>query len=541
MKGAELFIKALENEGVQYVFGLPGEEVRDLMVALKHSSIQLIMVRHEQGAAFMADVYGRLTGKPSVCLATLGPGATNLMTGIVDAFQDHSPVVAVTGQGGLTRLHKESHQVIDITQIYQNITKWSGRIVDAKSIPEMVRKAFKVAEMEKPGPTLLELPEDLAGLEIGESKVLKRTVPERPIPNEDMIQRAAQAIQNAKKPVLIAGNGVVRPHALSGKSASEALRKLIAQTHIPVISTFMGKGAISDREPESLLTLGLGASKQVFEVLKAADLAICVGYDIVEYGPEKWNKTHLPIVHIDYNPAEVYAAYTPVVELIGDVQASLELLTPHLKKFSVDFPQAKTYRQAIEARWKRVKAETKTLTPEYILHMLRDLLKDDDIVISDVGAHKMWIGAQFPTYAANTVHISNGFCPMGFALPGAIGAKLALPKRRVVSINGDGGVLMNIQELETAKRLGLAFPILIFNDFAYSLIEEKFRNENAVTDSLKITNPDFKALAESFGLQGVTVKTLKELKPTLEFALKCKTVCLVDIHIDTTANRRLFI
>lgn len=534
MKSAQLLIKALENEGVQYVFGLPGEEVRDLMVALKNSSIQLIMVRHEQGAAFMADVYGRLTGKPAVCLSTLGPGATNLMTGIADAFQDHSPVVVVTGQGGLPRLHKESHQVIDIAQIYQNLTKWSGRIVDPKSIPEMVRKAFKVAEMEKPGPTLLELPEDLAALEVGDVKLLKRTVLARSVPSEDTIRKAAETIQKAKKPLLIVGNGVVR------KPAAAALRKLVVQTHIPVIATFMGKGAISDREPESLLTMGLGASKQAFEVLKAADLAICVGYDIIEYNPEKWNKIHLPIVHIDYEPAEVYAAYTPVVELVGDVQASLELLTPHLKKVTVDFPQAKAYRQAIEARWKRVKTETKTLASEYILHVLRDLLKDDDIVISDVGSHKMWIGSQFPTYEPNTVQISNGFCPMGFALPGAIGAKLALPKRRVVSINGDGGVLMNIQELETAKRLGLAFPIIIFNDFAYSLIEEKFRNDNAVTDPLKITNPDFRELAEAFGLQGVTVKTMDELKPALEFALTCDTICLVDIHIDASANQGLF-
>jgi acetolactate synthase-1/2/3 large subunit len=506
------------------------------------------MVRHEQGAAFMADVYGRLTGKPSVCLATLGPGATNLMTGIADAFQDRSPVVVVTGQGGLPRLHKESHQVIDITRIYQNITKWSGRIVQPKSIPEMVRKAFKVAKMQKPGPTLLELPEDLAALEMGEEQpLLKRTVPDRSVPSADAIERAAQTIRNAKKPVLIVGNGVVRPsgHANSKSqegdvSAAEALRKLVAQTHIPVITTFMGKGAISDREPESLLTLGLGASKQVFEVLKAADLAICVGYDIVEYGPEKWNKTNLPIVHIDYEPAEVYAAYTPAVELIGDVQASLEMLTPHLKNVTVDFPEAKAYRAAIETRWKRVKSETKTLAPEYILHVLRDLLHDDDIIISDVGAHKMWIGSQFPAYVPNTVQISNGFCPMGFALPGAIGAKLAMPDRRVVSINGDGGVLMNIQDLETAKRLGLAFPVIIFNDFAYSLIEEKFRNENAVTDPLKITNPDFEELAKAFGLQGVTVKTMEELKPALEFALHCDTVCLVNIHIDTEANQGLF-
>lgn len=536
MKGADLLVKALENEGVKYVFALPGEEVRDLMVALKNSPIELVMVRHEQGAAFMADLYGRLSGKPAVCLATLGPGATNLMTGLVDAFQDRSPVVAVTGQGGLARLHKESHQVIDLTEVYSKISKWTGRIVDPKSIPEMVRKAFKRAEMEKPGPTLLELPEDLAGMEIGEEvAILKRTVSDPTIASESAIQKAVAAIQSAKRPVVIVGNGAVR----GTKPAAEAFRAFIRQTNIPVIATFMGKGAISDREPQSLMTMGLGASKKVFDVLKAADLAICVGYDIVEYGPEKWNKTLLPIVHIDTEPAEVYKQYAPVVELVGDIATNLDRLTPALTQKET-FPEAAEYRQAIEARWHRVKTETKTLTPEYILHTIRDLIADEDVVISDVGAHKMWTGSQYPTYAPNTVQISNGFCPMGFSLPGAIGAKLALPHRKIVSVNGDGGVLMNIQELETAKRLGVAFPVVIFNDFAYSLIEEKFRNENAVTDPLKITNPDFQALAESFGLQGVTVKTLEELKPALEFALACDTVCLVNIHIDTEANQGLF-
>lgn len=535
MNGAQLMVKALENEGVQYVFALPGEEIRDLMVAFKESPIELVMVRHEQGAAFMADLYGRLSGKPAVCLATLGPGATNLLTPISDAFQDRSPVVVITGQGGLHRMHKESHQVIDIVAMYRPVTKYNARVMENKSIPEIVRKAFKWATMEKPGPTHIELPEDLAAQALAaDYPILKCTVPDRSVPSETALQKAVSAINGAKNPVLIVGNGVVRK-----PGGAAALRELVEKTKIPVITTFMGKGAISDRQPESLLSLGLGASKQVFDVLKAADLAICVGYDIVEYGPEKWNKNGIPVVHIDFEPAEVYTQYTPVVELIGDVESSVKALTPHLEHKG-GFEEARQYRAAIEARWERVKADTSTLKPELILHTLRELLNDNDIVISDVGAHKMWIGSQFPAYEPNTVQISNGFCPMGFALPGAIGAKLACPDRRVVSINGDGGVLMNFQELETAKRLGIHFPILIFNDFAYSLIEEKFRNENAVTDPLKITNPDFKALAESFGLKGIVVHTVEELVPALEIALNSEEICIVDIRIDTEANQGLF-
>ncbi|KKT74246.1 MAG: hypothetical protein UW70_C0061G0001, partial [Candidatus Peregrinibacteria bacterium GW2011_GWA2_44_7] len=342
--GAQLLVKALENEGVEYVFGLPGEEIRDVMVALKNSPIQLVITRHEQGAAFMADVYGRLTGKAGVCLATLGPGATNLLTGVADAHLDHSPLVAITGQGSLDRLYKESHQVINVVRMFFPVTKWTDRITNPRNIPEMVRKAFKLAEMEKPGATHIEFSENIAAMLVEELPALKKITVRRSIPEPETIRRAAELIRQAKKPLILTGNGAIRTNS------SHILRQWVAQTNIPVVSTFMGKGAVSDREPESLLSVGLGAHPGIVEVLKAADLVIAVGYDIAEYGPEKWNADkHLKIIHIDFAQAEVYEQYIPEVELVGDISDTLEQLSRQVTA-PVDFPEARAYRKKIEAR-----------------------------------------------------------------------------------------------------------------------------------------------------------------------------------------------
>jgi len=527
-------VKALENEGVEYIFGLPGEEIRDLMVALKDSPIELIITRHEQGAAFMADVYGRLTGKAGVCLATLGPGATNLLTGVSDAHLDYSPLVAITGQGHLSNLYKEAHQIINVVEMFSPVTKWSERVTDPSTIPEMVRKAFKLSEMEKPGATHIELSENIAQMELPKEKMpLKKTILRRPAPEPEALAQAIEMIKKAKRPLILTGNGAIR------KRSSQRLRDLVEKTKIPVVSTFMGKGAVSDKEKESLLTIGLGANKEIFEVFKDADLVITVGYDIAEYGPNRWNPdNHLKLIHIDFTPSEVYEQYIPDVELVGDITLSLEGILAGVDQ-TFDFPKARAYRETIEAEW-AAHDSIETITPVLILHTLRQVMDDKDIVISDVGAHKMWIGSKFSAYEPNTVLISNGFATMGIALPGAIGAKIACPDRRVISINGDGGFLMNVQEIETAKRLGLAFPVIIFNDSRYSLIEEKFRANNAVTDPLTFTNPDFEKLAEAFGIHASVVNTVEELKPTLEHAMNCETVCLVDIRIDLEANQHLF-
>ncbi|EKD93347.1 MAG: hypothetical protein ACD_28C00167G0001, partial [uncultured bacterium] len=468
-----------------------------------------------------------------VCLATLGPGATNLLTGVADAHLDHSPLVAITGQGSLDRLYKESHQVINVVRMFFPVTKWTDRITNPRNIPEMVRKAFKLAEMEKPGATHIEFSENIAAMLVEELPALKKITVRRSIPEPETIRRAAELIRQAKKPLILTGNGAIRTNS------SHILRQWVAQTNIPVVSTFMGKGAVSDREPESLLSVGLGAHPGIVEVLKAADLVIAVGYDIAEYGPEKWNADkHLKIIHIDFAQAEVYEQYIPEVELVGDISDTLEQLSRQVTA-PVDFPEARAYRKKIEARWEAQK-EVKTLKPEMVLHTLREVMRDDDILISDVGSHKMWVGSKFQAYEPNTVLISNGFASMGFALPGAIGAKLACPDKRVVSLNGDGGFLMNVQELETATRLGLAFPVLIFNDSRFSLIEEKFRKDSAITDSLEFTNPDFEALAKAFGIHHIRIETREQLREGLKHALECSTVCLVDIHIDAEANRELF-
>ncbi len=535
MIAAELFVKCLENEETEYVFGLPGEEIQDLMLSLKHSQIKFVSTRHEQGAAFMADVFGRLTGKAGVCLSTLGPGATNLLTGIADANLDHSPVVAITGQGSIERLHKLSHQVIDIVQLFKPITKWNSRVSSAVTIPEIVRKAFKVSEMEKPGATHIEISEDIAAKEVKEKHPLKKILVRRPAIDHKALQQAIELIQKSEKPLILAGNGAIR------KLASKQLREFVAKTSIPVVSTFMGKGATSDESENSLFSVGLGANKKIFNVFKEADLIIAIGYDIAEYDPIKWNpEKDKKIIHIDFTTAEVYENYIPEIELVADISDSLWNLNQKISK-KILFPEAQNLRKELELEWKNHSQEdSKQISTKSVLYCLRKLMKPKDILISDVGIHKMWIGSRFPTFEPGTTIISNGFASMGIAVPGAIGAKLARPEQRIVAVTGDGGFLMNSQELETAKRLGVNFTVIILNDSSYALIEEKFVHNKGESFGTDLTNPDLKEYAKSFGIKAETVEQEKELQSVLENALSSEKIFVIDARIDSSYNKELF-
>jgi acetolactate synthase I/II/III large subunit len=531
---AELFVRCLENEGVQYVFGIPGEETLDLNDAIDRSeTVSFVPVRHEQGAAFMADAYGRLTGRAGVCLGTLGPGATNLVTGLADAFLDRAPVVALTGQTDLSEMHKESHQYIDIVRMMKPVTKWNARVHDPEIIPEAVRKAFALAEREKPGATHLELPDDVM-----EAEVVGTPVPRRPSPLVEPLaaelHRAAELLQTCERPVVLAGNGVVR------QQAAPALRRFCEQTGLNVITTFMGKGVTDADDPHTLFTAGLRAQDYPKGFMGKADLVVCVGYDLVEWAPVNWNpRADRRIICIDTVAAEIDEHYVPDVELTGGIGTILT----HLGNLVSAKPPARLaappYRELFQIALEQGSDDSFPVKPQRVLRDLREIMAPDDVLISDVGAHKLWVSRLWPAHQPNTVLISNGAAAMGFAVPAAVAAKLVLPKERhVVTISGDGGFLMNVQELETAKRLGLAIVNLVWTDSAFGVIELHQMRKFGRLAGTKFTNPDLVALAESFGIAGLRVESADDLVPTLRRAFELDTSCVVEIPIDYRENVR---
>ncbi len=532
VNGAELLVKCLENEGVRYVFGLPGEETIEINEALRSSSILFVTVRHEQAAAFMADVYGRLTGRAGVCLSTLGPGATNLVTGIADANIDRAPLVALTGQAEQERLHKESHQFIDTVHMLEPITKWNTRITRASVIPEATRKAFKLAEAEKPGACHLELPQDVANEE-AVGKPLIRDALESPEPPKEALRQACRLIDESRYPIVLAGNGVIRGRAMG------SLRMFAAKLRIPVAETFMGKGVMPADSELSLFTIGLQARDYIASGFDQADLVIAAGYDLVEYPPSKWNPNgDKRIIHVDMTMAETDASYVPNVEILGDIGSSLAKLSGLSKPKPGNF--ASRLRELILTEMKQGAVDTSVpVKPQRFLHDLRQMLNDDDIVVSDVGAHKLWVARMFPTSVPGSVVISNGLAAMGIALPGAIAAKLVHPTRNVVAVTGDGGFMMNCQELETAKRLGLNVVVAILRDDGYGSIRWKQLSRYGHASGVDYTNPDFVAFAKSFGIQGYRIETARDIVASLESALGSAGPALIDVPVDYGENLTL--
>jgi acetolactate synthase-1/2/3 large subunit len=532
MRAAELFIRCLENEGVEYMFGIPGEENLDVMDALLDSSIRFITVRHEQGAAFMADVYGRLTGRAGVCLATLGPGATNLITGVADANMDHAPLVAIAGQAGTNRLHKESHQVLDLTKIFEPVTKYSASLLDPDIIPEVVRKAFKLAQSEKTGAAFIEFPENIAEMEV-DLDLLLVSQPYDPEPSTAKVAEAAALISAARHPMILAGNGVVR------SGASRQLADFAEKLNIPVANTFMAKGVIPFKHRCALGSAGLQANDYVSCGFDQADVIICVGYDLVEYHPYLWHPSRdRTIIHIDYSPAETDAHYPVTVGVIGDIKLSLDriarLATPH------QGAHVRPLRERLVCEMDQHREDMDfPVKPQKIIWDLRTALDLEDIVICDVGAHKMWMARMFRCEYPNTCIISNGFASMGIAVPGAIAARLVYPDRHVVAVTGDAGFMMNSQEIETAIRCKLPIVILIWNDSSYGLIEWKQMNQFQRVSNVHFSNPDFVAYAESFGAKGYRVERTADLPTILEAALANNTVSIIDCPVDYRENIKL--
>ncbi len=526
MKAADLIVQCLENEGVRYVFGLPGEEVLDILDSFLDSRITFVPTRHEQGAAFMADAYGRLTGRAGVCLSTLGPGATNLATGVADANLDRAPLVAITGQAGRDRIHKESHQRVDIVEHFRPLTKWNTRVETAGVIPEVIRKAFKLAESEKPGACHIEVPEDVAA-EATDGAPLSTERARRPSPDRQALETAARLIEAASFPLIFAGNGVIRGRA------SDELRKFARAHGIPVAHTFMAKGSMPYDDDLCLLSVGLQARDYISCGFDKADLIVAIGYDPVEYAPKFWNpERKKSIVHIDFTPAEVDSFYQPAVEVVADVREAIELLGGLVKGQKDPAPYHTLRRYILAELAEGADDDRFPLLPQRILRDLRAQMRRDDILVSDVGTHKLWIARTFPAYEPNTVLISNGYAAMGVALPAAIAAKLVHPERRVVAVSGDGGFLMNCQELETACRLGLSIVNVVFRDGGYNLIQWKQRTHLRRESGVKFGNPDFVALAAAFGAKGYRVESARALGPILAEALAHPGPSIVDVPVD---------
>ena len=531
---AELLVKCLENEGVEYIFGLPGEENLDVLEALKNSSIKFITTRHEQGAAFMADVYGRLTGKAGVCLSTLGPGATNLMTGVADANLDGAPLVAITGQVGTDRMHIESHQYLDLVAMFAPVTKWNKQIVRPGITPEVVRRAFKTAQSEKPGAVHIDLPENIAAMP-ADGSPLPLDSQEKVYASYRTLNMAAVVISKAKNPLILAGNGAIRANA------SEALTEFATALNIPVANTFMGKGVIPYTHPLALWAVGLQQRDLISCAFDRSDLIIAVGYDLIEYSPKKWNPDgKLPIIHIGMTPAEIDSSYAPVVEVVGDITDSLIDILKRADRQNKPTPVTAGLKTEIRADYETYANDTGfPIKPQKLIYDLRQVMGPEDIAICDVGAHKMWMARHYHSDCPNTCIISNGFAAMGIAIPGAIAAKLVYPDKRIVAVTGDGGFMMNCQELETALRVGTPFVTLIFNDGGYGLIEWKQLNYFGTSSFIKFGNPDFVKFAESMGLKGYRVESTQDLIPTLEEAFRQEVPTVIDVPVDYGENLRL--
>jgi acetolactate synthase-1/2/3 large subunit len=533
MNTAEMLVKCLENEQVEYIFGLPGEENLHVLQALKSSPIKFITTRHEQGAAFMADVYGRLTGKAGVCLSTLGPGATNLMTGVADANLDGAPLVAITGQVGTDRMHKESHQYLDLVAMFNPVTKWNSQIVRPSITSEIVRKAFKIAQTEKPGAVHIDVPENIAAMEV-EGEPLHIDNREKTYAAFQSINKAALAISKAKNPILFVGNGTLRANA------SDALTEFATQLNIPVINTFMGKGVIPYSHPLAFWATGLQKRDYVTCAFEKTDLVIAVGYDLIEYSPKRWNPDgKTPIIHIGAQPAEIDSSYIPSVEVVGDIADSLTEILRRSERHEVLDPLFVSVRKNMREEYESYADDDAfPMKPQKIIYDLRQVMGPEDIVISDVGAHKMWMARHYHCDRPNTCIISNGFAAMGIAIPGAIAAKLVNPQLKVVAVTGDGGFMMNCQELETALRVGTPFVTLIFNDGGYGLIEWKQEDHFGMSSFIKFGNPDFVKFAESMGLKGYRVEAAKDLLPILKEALNQDVPSVIDCRVDYRENAK---
>jgi len=533
---AELIVRCLEHEGVTHVFGIPGEENIRLTDALVASDIRYVLVRHEQAASFMAEIYGRLTGRAGVCSSTLGPGAINMLLGVADATTNSTPVVALSAQVGLNRIYKESHQSVDLVSMFDPVTKWAALILSPGAVPEMVRKAFKLAQTERPGAVYLAVPEDLEGLEAPSGvQPLALNMPRSDEPSPSQIARVVEVLASARRPVVLAGHGAARA------GAKDALVRFSECLGLPVATTFHGKGVFPDDHPHALGAVGFMGHDYVNFGFDAADVIIAVGFELQEFDPVKVNPTSdKRIVHLSRFPAEVDSHYDVEVGVQADIARTLDLVAEATdRRFQAEASDHRIRSLLADELTAAAGDESFPMKPQRIVADTRAALDRHDIVLADTGAVKMWMARLYPTYEPNTCLISNGLSTMGFAVPGAIGARLAEPGRRILAAVGDGAFLMNSQEIETALREKVAITILIWVDGAYGLIKWKMDLDLGHDVAIAFENPDFVAYAASFGAKGYQIGAAHELLPTLRRALDDDTVSVIACPVDYSENLRL--
>ena len=534
VKASDLLVAALENEGVERIFGIPGEENLDVVESLRKSSIQLILTRHEQAAAFMAATHGRLTGKPGVCLTTLGPGALNLTTGAAYAQLGAMPMIMITGQKGILSSRQAQFQIVDIVGVMRPLTKLSRQIVSPATIPTTVREAFRVAQEERPGPVHLELPEDIAAATTEDDRLIPPHPVELPLASGAALERAAQLIMKAERPLVMLGAAASRPRS------SSDLARFVLRTRIPYFTTQMGKGTVPGGTELYMGTAALSERDYVHEAIDQADLIITIGHDTVEKPPFIMGASGPQVIHIGYQPASVEQVYFPQTEVIGDLGPSLRLLADRLDG---KIPNAQALLHLREGILSRVAAcaTDERLIPQRLVHDIREVMPPDGILALDNGMYKIWFARNYRTRVANTLLLDNALATMGAGLPSAISAKLLNPHRRVMALCGDGGFMMNSQELETAVRLKLDLVVVIVEDFAYGMIRWKQAVDNFTDFGMTFGNPDFVAYAQSYGGHGHRVASAAELVPTLEAAFAKGGVHIVAVPIDYSENTRVLV
>jgi acetolactate synthase-1/2/3 large subunit len=533
---ADLIVECLENEGVTHVFGIPGEENIHLVDALSRSSIRYVLVRHEQGASFMAETYGRLSGRAGVCSATLGPGAINLLTGVADATTNSTPLVALSAQVGTNRSFKESHQGVDLISMFVPVTKWSALVATPEAAPEMIRKAFKLSQTERPGAVYLAVPEDIESAPAPpQARPLPVNIPRPDEPSASQVARAAAILRGAANPIVLAGHGAART------GAGPALIRFAEELGVPVATTFHGKGVFPDDHPQALGAIGFMRHDYVNFGFDQADVIVTVGYELQEFDPVRINpRGDKQIIHIHRFPAEVDRHYNVSVGLQADIGWSLDALAAAL---DCHF-ENQTAKLEIRGLLAQELAQGSTderfpMAPARIVADIRAAMGRDDIVLVDTGALKMWMARLYPTYAPNTCLMSNGLSTMAWSVPGAIGAKIARPDAKVLVATGDGAFLMNSQEIETALRERIPMVILIWVDNAYGLISWKMDLEIGHDVDTKFDNPDFVAYARSFGATGYEITSPEQLLPALQTALADDTVTVIACPVDYAANGEL--
>ncbi len=536
-KGSDLLVAALENEGVDRIFGVPGEENLDFLESLRNSRIELVLTRHEQAAAFMAATHGRLTGRPGVCLATLGPGALNFSTGAAYAHLGAWPMILITGQKAVMSARQARFQIVDIVASMKPLTKMTRQIVSPAAIPALVRDAFRVAMQERPGPVHLELPEDVAGEEVDAVPVIPVHPLDRPVAPEAALDRAVTAILAAKRPLVMIGATCSRP------SLTDALSSFVARTRLPFFNTQMGKGAVTGGSNLYMGTAALSEGDYVHEAVARADLIIAIGHDTIEKPPFLMKDNGGPkVIHVGFQSATVEQVYHPDIEVIGDIGASATALAERLAGRVVEDAGTGELRQKILSRLNdRAEEDRFPLTPQRLVHDVRQAMPEDGIVCLDNGMYKIWFARNYRTHVANTLLLDNALATMGAGLPSAMMASMLFPQRRVLAVCGDGGFMMNSQEMETAVRLGLNLVVIVLNDSAYGMIRWKQAVDGFEDFGMRFGNPDFVRYAEAYGAKGSRITAVDQLVPTIEAALAGGGVHLLDVPIDYSENTRVLV